>query len=283
MTYKKPTKAVITDAGFASRFLPITKTIPKAMIPLGPKPIMQYVVEECVVAGISDVIIVATPEGKPVYEDYFYNPVEKVYKQLAEHGKLDRFESVREVLEMANVTVIEQDPGLPYGNGSPIASARPYLNEDEAFVALYSDDIVLGGDGAVGSLMRAFERCPDADAIIAVQEVEGAEIEKYASVKFKPGSEELEQLIEKPKVDVAPSQLASYGRYLLTPKVFEYLIPENIGKDDELWTADAIDRLARDGGKVLVAEAENGRWYTTGDPVNYFDAYNAFMKMKGEK
>jgi UTP--glucose-1-phosphate uridylyltransferase len=76
MSYKLPTKAVITDAGFASRFLPITKTIPKAMIPLGAKPIMQYVVEECVAGGIKDIIIVATHEGKPIYEDYFKNPVE---------------------------------------------------------------------------------------------------------------------------------------------------------------------------------------------------------------
>ena len=122
MSYKMPTKAVITDAGFASRFLPITKTIPKAMLPLGPKPIMQYVVEECVAGGIKEIIIVATHEGKPIYEDYFNNPCEKIYKQLASQNKLDRFESVREVLDLADITVIEQDPELPYGNGSPIAN-----------------------------------------------------------------------------------------------------------------------------------------------------------------
>ena len=144
MAYKKATKAVITDAGFASRFLPITKTIPKAMLPLGPKPIMQYVVEECVAGGIKDIIIVSTPEGKHIYEDYFSNPCEKIYKQLASQGKLDRFESVRNVLEIANIKVIEQDQSLPYGNGSPIASAKPYLNDDEAFLALYSDDLIFG-------------------------------------------------------------------------------------------------------------------------------------------
>ena len=136
MAYKKPTKAVITDAGFASRFLPITKTIPKAMLPLGPKPIMQYVVEECVTGGINDIIIVCTPEGKHIYEDYFNNPCEKIYKQLASQGKLDRFESVREVLEIANITIIEQDQSLPYGNGSPIASAKPSFPL-EVFFILY--------------------------------------------------------------------------------------------------------------------------------------------------
>ncbi len=277
MPYKKPTKAVISDAGFASRFLPITKTIPKAMIPLGAKPIMQYVVEECVSAGIKDIIIVATPDGKKVYEDYFNNPVEKIHKLLESQGKAERFDPVKAVLEMADITVIEQDPALPYGNGSPFASAKPYLNENEAFLALYSDDVVFGGKGAVRALLDAFEEKPEADAIISVQKVEGAEIEKYASVKFKDGSEELEQLIEKPKVAEAPSQLASYGRYLLTPKVLEYLIPKNTGKDNELWTADAIDRTAKNGGKVYVTEAKNGIWYTTGDPANYFEAYKAFM------
>ena len=157
MPYKKPTKAVITDAGFASRFLPITKTIPKAMIPLGAKPIMQYVVEECVAGGITDIIIVATHEGRPIYEDYFSNPCEKIYAQLESQGKLDRFESVRQVLSLANITVIEQDPALPYGNGSPIASAKPYLADDEAFIALYSDDLIFG-EGDVKTLIDAFEK-----------------------------------------------------------------------------------------------------------------------------
>ena len=157
MSYKKPTKAVITDAGFASRFLPITKTIPKAMIPLGAKPIMQYVVEECVAGGIKQIIIVATHEGKPIYEDYFNNPCEKVYKQLESQGKLDRFEAVRDVLSMADITVIEQDPTFPYGNGSPIASAKPYLNDDEAFIAMYSDDLIFG-QGDVQTLIEAYEK-----------------------------------------------------------------------------------------------------------------------------
>ena len=90
MKYKLPTKAVITDAGFASRYLPITKTVPKAMLPLGNRPIMQLVVEECVDAGIKEIIIVATPEGKGVYEDYFNNSVNRIRKQLASQGKLDR-------------------------------------------------------------------------------------------------------------------------------------------------------------------------------------------------
>ena len=280
MAFKKATKAVITDAGFASRFLPITKTIPKAMLPLGPKPIMQYVVEECVAGGINDIIIVATPEGKPIYEDYFTNPCEKIYKQLESQGKLDRFESVRNVLSIANVTIIEQDPSLPYGNGSPIASAKPYLNDDEAFLALYSDDMIFG-KGDVATLMEAFEKNPDAKAIIAAQEMPQEVWNKYGMIALKDKTKmTLSHIVEKPaRPEDSPSNLTSYGRYLLTPEVFAHLVPGNTGLDDELWTVDAITKLAK-SGDVIVAKSD-GKWLTTGDPKNYYAAYQEFMKMEG--
>jgi len=275
MPYKKPTKAIITDAGFASRYLPISKTIPKAMLPFGNRPIMQLVVEECVSAGITHIIIVATPEGKPIYEDYFNNAVNRVRKQLASQGKSDRYRAIQDVLDFPKITVIEQDPALPYGNGSPIVSAQDYISEDEAFIACYSDDVILGKQGAVAALVAEFEKNSEADAIIAVQEVPGAEIEKYGAVQFKDGGKELERLVEKPKAAEAPSQLASYGRYLLTPKIFEFLCPEYVGKDAELWTADAIDKVAQNG-KVLTA-VPDGIWYTTGDPKSYFLAHLQFV------
>jgi UTP--glucose-1-phosphate uridylyltransferase len=271
MNYKTPTKAVLSDAGFASRYLPITKSIPKSMLPMGNKPVMQLVVEECVAAGIRDIIIVATESGKPVYEDYFNNPVEKIEQLLAAQGKTDRFEPVKNVLDLANITVITQDPSLPYGNGSPFVSARPYLNEDEAFLAFYSDDLIFGEPAAL-DLLKRFEEKPDASAIIGVQEVEGKEIEKYAAVKFKKDGEELERLIEKPKMEEAPSFLASMGRYLLTPEVFKYLNPTDTGKDGELWTADGIDKLAGKEGKVYTTTL-SGIWYTSGDPKNFALAY----------
>lgn len=278
MSYKLPTKAVITDAGFASRFLPITKTIPKAMIPLGAKPIMQYVVEECVAGGITEIIIVATPEGKPIYEDYFNNPVEKIEKQLASQGKQDRFESVKAVLDMANITVIEQDPSLPYGNGSPIASAKPYLNKDEAFVALYSDDLIFGASD-VKTLLEAYRQRPEVEAIIMAQEMPKELWHKYGMIALKDVEKHtLSHIVEKPKrPELSPSNLTSYGRYLLTPDIFEQLLPENIGLDDELWTADAITKLAKIGD-VLVAKSE-GEWLTTGDPKNYAKAFTRFQQL----
>ena len=281
MSYKAPTKAVITDAGFASRFLPITKTIPKAMLPLGAKPIMQHVVEECVAAGIKQIIIVATPDGKPIYEDFFNNPVEKIEKQLASQGKSDRFESVKQVLDMADVTVIEQDQSLPYGNGSPIVSAKPYLNDDEAFVALYSDDLVFG-EGDVKTLIEAYAQNPEAKAIITAQEMPEETWKKYGMIALADKEKmTLDHIVEKPATpDQSPSNLTSYGRYLLTPDIFKYLVPGNTGLDNELWTVDAITRLTLDGDVIITKS--RGKWLTTGDPKNFFMAYQEYVKLTGE-
>ena len=266
MNYQKPTKAIITDAGFASRFLPITKTIPKGMLPIGNRPAIQLVIEECLEAGIEELILVVTPEGKNIYEDYFFNPVNKVEAQLAAQGKSDRFEPVRKVLNFPKITIITQDPALPYGNGSPIASAKSLIRDDEAFIAIYSDDVVYG-TSAVKDLMESFEKHPDARAIIGCQLVPHTEIVKYASVDYDPESEVLRGLVEKPKLEEAASDLASYGRYLLTPEVFQYLTPGHTGKDNELWLPEAIARLVPTG--KVYAKQTRGLWMTTGDPKNY--------------
>ena len=274
MNYRKPTKAIITDAGFASRYLPITKTIPKAMLPLGNRPIMQFVIEECVEAGIEEIIIVATPEGKPIYEDYFNNSVNRIRKQLASQGKEDRYEPVQHVLDFPKITVITQDPSFPYGNGSPIASARSFIRDDEAFVVCYSDDVVFG-HSAVKDLIDSFEQHPDATAIISGQLVPHEEIKKYASIDYDRDTELLRGLVEKPAPEDAASDLASYGRYLVTPEIFAHLDPRNTGLDGELWTADAIAALIPTD-HVYVKET-TGHWMTTGDPKNYFMTHTTYV------
>lgn len=270
---KKPTKAIITDAGYASRYLPIAKTVPKAMLPLGNRPIIQFVVEECVEAGINDIIIVATPEGKPIYEDYFNNAVNHIRKQLQAQGKDERYDVVRHVLDFPKIRVITQDPALPYGNGSPIVSARDYIADDEAFLVLYSDDVMFGASDAK-SLIDSFDKNPDAKAIIMGQEIDPGEVSKYGIISMKNGAR-LDNIVEKPEVGKAPSTLASYGRYLLTPEVFDYLKPGNIGLDDELWTVDAITKMAAKGDVHVVKT--KGQWMTTGDPKNYFLAHLRYV------
>lgn len=275
MKYNTPTKAIITDAGFASRYLPITKTIPKAMLPLGNRPIMQLVVEECAAAGIKEIIIVATPEGKPIYEDYFNNSVNRIRKQLTAQGKEDRYAPVQEVLDFPKIVVIEQDPAYPYGNGSPIASAKPYLRDDEAFVAVYSDDVVFGSSD-VKTLIDSYEKHPDAKAIIISQEMPREVLDKYGIIRLADEEKmTLDNIVEKPKIEDAPSNLTSYGRYLLTPEVFDHLNPKNIGLDGELWTVDAITKMAKSGN--VYVEKTRGEWMTTGDPKNYFMAHLKYV------
>ncbi|MBQ1373350.1 NTP transferase domain-containing protein [Candidatus Saccharibacteria bacterium] len=269
-------KAIITDAGFASRYLPITKTIPKAMIPIGAKPVMQLCVEECVEAGIEEIIIVATPntKSKEIYDDYFHNKADNVKLLLDKQGKSDRFKAVAEVLDFPKITVIEQDPNLPYGNGSPIVSAKDYVKDEEAFVVLYSDDLILG-EGDVKVLIKEYKKTPEAKAVIAAQEMPEEVWHKYGMIALKENGT-LSHIVEKPKTpDLAPSNLTSYGRYLLTPEVFDYLVPSNTGLDGELWTVDAITKLA-EHGDVIVAKSR-GKWITTGDPKNYFFAHLEYV------
>ncbi len=273
---KRVRKAIITDAGFASRYLPITKTVPKAMLPLGNRPIMQFMVEECMEAGIEEIIIVATPEGKPIYEDYFNNGVNRIRKQLSSQGKEERYEPVQHVLDFPKIVVIEQDSSLPYGNGSPVASAQKFVEGEEAFLVLYSDDVVFGNPGDAKVMVDLYEQDPTAEAIIMAQEVDESVVDKYGIISFKSGTDnELDNIIEKPSKEEAPSRLASYGRYLLKPSIFQFLNPTNTGKDSELWTVDAITQIARTN-RVAV-EKTKGEWMTTGDPENYFHAHLKFV------
>ena len=269
-------KAIITDAGFVSRYLPITKTIPKAMIPIGAKPVMQLCVEECAEAGIDEIIIVATPNSmsREIYEDYFHSKSENVKALLEKQGKMERFEPVERVLSFPKITVIEQDVNLPYGNGSPIVSAKDFVKDDEAFVVLYSDDLILG-EGDVKTLIDTYHNNPEAKAVIAAQEMPEEVWNKYGMIALKENGT-LSHIVEKPKTpDLSPSNLTSYGRYLLTPEVFDYLVPSNTGLDGELWTVDAITKLA-EHGDVIVAKSK-GKWITTGDPKNYFLAHLQYV------
>lgn len=265
---KNATKAIITDAGFASRFLPLTKTIPKAMLPIGIKPAMQLCVEECVAAGITEIIIVTTPNSKTkeIYEDYFFGESNNVRELLKKQNKLDRFTEVEKINHFPTIHIIEQDPNLPYGNGSPIVSAKNFINDDEAFIVIYSDDLVFGASD-VKTLVESFAKHPDAKAILTAQAMPKETWHKYGMIALKDNGT-LSHIVEKPKSEeLSPSNLTSYGRYLLTPEIFNYLTPSNTGLDGELWAVDGITELAKIGD--VYVEQTHGHWMTTGDPKNY--------------
>lgn len=278
----KVKRAIITAAGFGSRFLPITKTFPKEMLPIIDKPIIQYLVEECAEAGIEEVIIIASPGEVTKFEDYFYGSATNIRSLMIRQGKLDRWDRVEQVFKLPKITIMPQDERLPYGNGRPILTAKDLVENDEAFVVMWGDDLVLSEVSAVKQIVDFYHNNPGIDGVLAVQEVPWDEVDRYGVVKLKDSSEtNVEMVVEKPEQDKAPSNLVSYGRYVLTPKIFDYLTPEATGLDDELWLQDANHQVAKQG--TVKIKVVDGEWMTTGDPFRYMKAHVKFMLAQGKK
>lgn len=273
-------KAIITAAGFGSRFLPITKTFPKEMLPILDKPILHYLVDECAEAGIEEVIIVAAPNEVEKFEDYFYGRAINIRTLMIRQGKLERWSKVEKVFELPKITIIPQDERIPYGNGRPVLSAKELVMNEEAFVVMFGDDLVLSDVSSIKQLVDYFMANPS-DGVLGVQEVSENDVEKYGMIKLKEGTDNVvESVIEKPKKEVAPSRLASYGRFILTPKLFDYMAADKTGLDGEVWLQDANNELSK-SGKVLCKKIE-GEWLTTGDPLNYLKAHLKFA-LKNEE
>lgn len=262
-------KAVIGVAGFGTRFLPASKVMPKELMPIVNKPAVQYLVEEAVSSGIEDVILV-TRRGDRAIKDHF-SPAPDLERQLEEKGDAEQLEQVKRLSTMARIHCVEQGPELPYGNGSPILAAERLIGDDEAFVYMFGDDMVLGEHPCVKQLVDLFEK-HGPGAVVGVQNVPRSETCRYGIVKLKDKSEpwEMESIVEKPEADQAPSTLAQFGRFVLSRRVIDILHHLPTGRGNELWLADAIDQLSRES-RVLVCEVE-GTWYTIGDPLRFLIA-----------
>lgn len=273
----KVNTAVITAAGFGTRFLPIVKEIPKEMLPIVDKPIIQYVVEECLDAGIEKIIIVVR-EGNNVIKNYFNKSVPEVRDLLASVGKEKRFQEVDRLMTYEGIEIITQRTDLPYGNGSPVLSAMPYIEKDRPFAVLFADDLVLSkGKSGIAQLLEYFENS-DIDGVISAQSVEHDNVNKYGIIKAKDVIDEhhgqVDFIVEKPEPENAPSDLVTYGRYVLPYRVMDILSEVHTGLDNELWLPDANHQIAQTG--KLMYKVIDGDWYTTGDPVNYYEALTRF-------
>lgn len=260
-------KAVIGIAGFGTRFLPATKSVPKELLPVVNKPIVQHLVEEAARSGIRDVILVTRPSSQLV-RDHFSNSPE-LELHLAEKGKSDYLEIVKAVARSANVTVVPQGEHLPYGNGSPILAAKPFLEEDQPFVYMFGDDLVLSKTPCIQQLIDSYRKHRPA-GVIAFQRVPWPEIKHYASVKLKGNSMEIESLVEKAPAEKAASNLAQLGRFLLPWRIVEILEATEVGPGDELYLTYANNRLCQE--TCVLAHEIEGRWLTTGDPLRYLKA-----------
>ncbi|MGH2739999.1 MAG: UTP--glucose-1-phosphate uridylyltransferase GalU [Actinomycetota bacterium] len=262
----KVTKAVIPAAGLGTRFLPATKAQPKEMLPIVDKPTIQYVVEEAVRAGLLDILIV-TGRGKRTLEDHFDRSFElEHYLELA--GKHDDLKQVREITEMAQVHYIRQRD--PKGLGSAVAAARPHV-DDEPFAVLLGDDIVDSSKPLLERMIDVHDRY--GRSVLAVQEVPREEISLYGAIEPEFVEEDLARvldIVEKPPPEEAPSNLASIGRYILTPEIFDAIVETPPDPRGEVQLTDAIALLARE--QAVYAFVFDGPRYDIGRKLDYLRA-----------
>ncbi len=278
---KKVRRAVITAAGLGTRFLPATKNLPKEMLPIVDTPIIHYVVAECVEAGIEDIIIVIRPGNEAVMN--YFTRSKQLEKALAEAGKEKQLERYHQIVDKANFIFVHQKTGLPYGNGSPILTVKSLI-QDEPFVVCWGDDLLLnpGGDGGVKQVVDLFMSHDDACGVMGTTEVTKEEMTRYGMVELVEGDSEgrIKRIVEKPKLEEITSNLAEFGRMVLTPEIFEYLVETNTGKDGELWLMDSIEKLLVN--KPVYAKKIEGEFLTTGDPLRFLKASFKYAMQRPE-
>ncbi|EKE11334.1 MAG: hypothetical protein ACD_15C00104G0012 [uncultured bacterium] len=262
-------KAIIAVAGSGTRLLPATKSMPKEMLPIVDKPIIQLVVEELIEAGIEDIIFVTRWDKKPL-EDHFDHSV-ALEDDLRKNGKIETAEKISKIADMANFIYVRQKG--PYGNGTPVLSAAS-LVDDEPFVFVWGDDLVKSKVSFTKQMIEDYEK--NEQLMIGVQEVPREVVNRYGIVKLREGTNEIEDIIEKPSIEEAPSQLADFGRMILDQEFINILKETSLGKGNELWITDAIKKYVERGGIFLAKELKDGQWLTTGDPLNYLKAIFAY-------
>ncbi len=259
-------KAVFPVAGLGTRFLPATKASPKEMLPLIDKPLVQYVVEEAVAAGIEQILFV-TGRGKRAIEDHFDIAFE-LESILREKGKEDAVKEVREIAEMISIFYVRQKQAL--GLGHAILCAREFVG-NEPFAVLLGDDIIHGETPCLGQLLDAFRQ--HKGPVLALEQVPMANISSYGCVKADRITERTYQvtdLVEKPKQEDAPSDLAIIGRYVLTPDIFPILEKQEPGKGGEIQLTDGILTLSRQ--RQIYGCRFRGTRYDCGDKLGFLKA-----------
>lgn len=264
-------KAVIPAAGYGTRFLPQTKAMPKEMLPIVDKPVIQYVVEELVDAGITDIILV-TGYHKRTIEDHFDAANLDLIKNLEMGGEKKRplLEQVKKISSMANFVYVRQKG--PYGNGTPLLNVA-HLIGDEPFIYTFSDDFIVASPSRFKQLISVYEKynCSVLGSIKAKKD------EDYDRYGFAGGKEiedgiiDVATIIEKPGKANAPSDLAIVSGYLFTPDIFDYLgeALSNLKEGDELYYNDALKLMLLNKKRVVAAEIKGGKYYDTGNKIEY--------------
>ena len=270
MGNQKIRKVVIPAAGFGTRFLPQTKAMPKEMLPIVDKPVIQYVVEEAVASGIKDIIIV-TGALKRAIEDHFDLPNAELIKNLQAGGKEKLMAEINRISEMANFIYVRQKG--TYGNGTPVLSAEPVI-ENETFAVMWGDEFIYSNPPRLSQMIKVYEKY--GGAVISAVKIKNKEnLSRYGIAeveKIEGNVSRIKRIVEKPNPQDAPSDLATHGAYILPPKIFGILRKQKPGKNGEIYLPEAIDQLIRTGYPVYACEIVNGKYYDTGNKLEYMKA-----------
>jgi UTP--glucose-1-phosphate uridylyltransferase len=267
----KVRKAVIPAAGFGTRFLPQTKAMPKEMLPVVDKPVIQYVVEELVDAGIKDIFIV-TGYHKRTIEDHFDAPSSDLIENLKMGGEKKKplLDAVMKIGELANFVYVRQKG--PYGNGTPLMNVRSLI-ADEPFIYAWSDDFIAAEPSRFKQLLSVYEKygCSVLSSLRATKDEDYDRYGFAGGVEIEPGVLDAKVLIEKPGKENAPSDYSTVSGFLFTPDIFDYLekVLANLQPGQEFYYNDALKLMLEDGKRVLVKEIAGGKFYDTGNKLEY--------------
>ncbi|MBI2601110.1 UTP--glucose-1-phosphate uridylyltransferase [Candidatus Daviesbacteria bacterium] len=264
---KKITKALIPAAGFGTRFLPQTKAMPKEMLPIVDKPVIQYVVEEIVASGIENIVIV-TGATKRAIEDHFDVPNEDLVQNLVNGKKAALLEQIEHISNMANFIYVRQKG--PYGNGTPVLCGESVI-EDEPFAVIWGDEFIYAEPPRLKQMIDVHEKF--GGIVISGVKIEKKEdLKRYGIADLEPvegNVYKIKSIVEKPDPDKAPSNIATHGAYILPPEIFSALKRLTPGQGGEIWLVDAINLLKKEGVPLYAVEIENGKYYDTGNKLEY--------------
>lgn len=269
-------KAIIPAAGLGTRFLPATKAQPKEMLPIVDKPTIQYIIEEAVASGVEDIIIV-TGRSKRSIEDHFDRSIE-LELELEKNQKEDYLEMVREIADMANIHYIRQKQ--PRGLGHAVLVARQFIG-NEPFAVLLGDDVVVSKQPCLKQMMEQFDTYQS--SILGVQTVEREAVSKYGIIAGSQVADrvyKVDDMVEKPKMEEAPSQVAVLGRYIITPEIFDYLETQGAGCGGEIQLTDALKRLAKN--QAVYAYDFKGHRYDVGTKTGFLQANIEFALRRND-
>ncbi len=267
---EKITRAVIAAAGLGTRMWPASKVVPKELFPLGRIPVIAHLVWEFADAGIRDVVIVASAQNRAILEDLFNSSVGAPAGQ-ADQPVVRRFQ---ESLSRCTISILEQNEKAGYGNAIPLRTAANEFGPRPCVYA-FGDDVVIG-ENATASLIETYERT--GNPVMAAQEVDEDRKQSFGILECEKRDDQIEyvrRIIEKPKPQETDSNLASFGRYLVTAEVVEAVLDIGSGRSGEVWFVDAITRQLQRGQDVCALKLTTGVWYTVGDPKSFAEAVAA--------